>query len=203
MDKKVFHQIYIKSLKENFLKGLCFFTETVFGVFCCFLGVYITFSLAKNGSDLFYYAMAFASPGTAIEFLHEPVFEEEPETEVFIPKEEVFEEEPAAEEVFIPDIPEIFEEIPENRKGKITETQYSAKEGGIYVSFGNAVIKNCTKHSAEKINQNSKPLTAFPFPEILRRSFFITPTQRKVLRKTTSVILIKAEPGAAQTRTKT
>ena len=151
MDKKVFHQIYIKSLKENFLKGLRFFAETVFGVFCCFLGVYITFSLAKNGSDLFYYAMAFASPGTAIEFLHEPVFLEEPKTEVFIPEEEVYEEEPTSEEVFIPDIPEIFEEIPENRKGKITETQYSAKEGGIYVSFGNAVIKNCTKHSAEKI----------------------------------------------------
>ena len=77
MDKKVFHQIYIKSLKENFLKGLRFFTETVFGVFCCFLGVYITFSLAKSGSDLFYYAMAFASPVTAIEFFSEPAPEKE------------------------------------------------------------------------------------------------------------------------------
>ena len=84
MDKKVFHKIYIKSLKENFLKGLGFFAETVFGVFCCFLGVYITISLAKNGSDLFYYAMAFASPGTAIEFLKEPLPSEKPETDVFV-----------------------------------------------------------------------------------------------------------------------
>ena len=96
--------------------------------------------------------MAFASPGTAIEFLSEPAPQKEPEAEVFLPEEEVFEVPEETEPDFSAfEIPEIITEIPENRKGKITETQYFAKTGGIYVSFGNAIIKNCTHHSAKEI----------------------------------------------------
>ena len=87
MDKRFLRKLN----REKLFSGARFFLNTLFGVFCIFLGIYITASLAKSGSDLFYYAMAFASPGTAIEFLHEPVFLEEPKTEVFIPEEEVYE----------------------------------------------------------------------------------------------------------------
>jgi stage II sporulation protein P len=145
MDKKVFGKFNIKVL----FSGARFFLNTIFGVFCIILGIYMTALLAKSGSDLFYYAMAFASPGTAIEFLSEPAPQKEPETEVFLPETEILEE---PEEVFPSfEVPEIAEEIPENRKGKISETQYSSKEGGIYVAFGNAIIKNCTHHSAKEI----------------------------------------------------
>lgn len=152
MDKRFFKNISLKAPKEKFFSGVRFFLNTLSGVFCIFLGICITVSLAKNGSDLFYYAMAFASPGTAIEFLSEPPSSEEPESEVFVPEEEIPEVPEKAEPDFYRwEIPEIIPEIPENRRGKITETQYSASEGGVYVAFGNAVIKNCTHHSAKKI----------------------------------------------------
>ncbi len=152
MDKRFFRNFHIKAAREKILGGARFFLNTFFGVFCIFLGIYITVSLAKNGSDLFYYAMAFASPGTAIEFLQEPVFEKEPEAEVFVPETEP-QKVPEKAETDFSDffVPEIVAEIPENRRGKVTETQYSAEEGGIYVAFGNAIIKNCTHHSAKKI----------------------------------------------------
>ena len=148
MDKRFLRKLN----REKLFSGARFFLNTLFGVFCIFLGIYITASLAKSGSDLFYYAMAFASPGTAIEFLSEPAPQKEPEAEVFLPKEEIFEVSEETEPDFSAfEIPEIITEIPENRKGKITETQYFAKNGGIYVSFGNAIIKNCTHHSAKEI----------------------------------------------------
>ena len=149
MDKRILRNFYLKPIKEKLLSAARFFLHTVFGVFSIFLGVYLTLSLAKNGSDFFYYAMAFASPGSAIEFLSEvpsaeteiPVFETE------IP--EFFEE--TETKVYSLEIPEIITEVPKERLGKITETQYSAKEGGIYLSFGNAIIKNCTSHSTAEI----------------------------------------------------
>ena len=151
MDKKVFRNVNFISAKKNLISKARFFFGTFLGVFFCVLGVYITFSLAKNGSDLFYYAMAFAFPGSAIEILQEPVFEEK--EEVFVFEEEIPSAEP--EEENVPDffVPEIIFEIPENRKGKITETKYSASEGGIYISYKNAIIKNCTKHSAAEIKK--------------------------------------------------
>ena len=136
---------------EKLREAAVFFGRTFLGVFCCFLGIYITVNLAKNGADVFYYAMAFASPGTAIEVLQKPASSE---AEPVFPEEEpssVLETEIPEKEVFLPDFPEIIPEIPEKRRGKITETKYSASEGGIYIAFGNAIIKNCTHHSAKEI----------------------------------------------------
>ena len=152
MDKRFFK---IKKKKIFSLAGLLL--KSLFGVFCCFLGIYFTLFLAKNGSELFYYAMAFASPGTAVEFLSEPLSSDK--GEVFVPEEESFAPAEKAEpepKTFFYEVPEIIQQIPENRCGKITETQYSAAEGGIYIAFGNAIIKNCTKHSAEKIKAELK-----------------------------------------------
>ena len=151
MDKKLFRNADFVSAKKNLISKLRFFFGTLLGVFFCVLGVYISFSLAKNGSDLFYYAMAFAFPGSAIEFLQEPVFEEK--EEVFVFEEEVPSSEP--EEEGLPEFsaPEILLEIPEERRGKVTETKYSASEGGVYLSYKNAIIKNCTKHSAAEIKK--------------------------------------------------
>ena len=152
MDKKS-----VKKAKENLWKWAVFFGRTFLGVFCCFLGVYVSLSLAKNGADIFYYAMVFASPGTAIELLQKPA----PETEVILPFLPETEENPSPEkengtDVILSEIPEILRGIPENRRGKVTETQYSASEGGIYVAFGSAIIKNCTSHSTEKIKSMLK-----------------------------------------------
>ena len=121
----------------------------------CFLGMYAVISMAKSGSDFFYYAVAFAAPGSAIEFLQEPIFPEEPVlsteaedmesgAQIEEPSEETLPEEPKNEQEALP-------EIPENRRGRVTETQYSAKEGGIYIAYGKAIIKNCTAHGPEKI----------------------------------------------------
>lgn len=171
MKRKSGQNIPFKKLRE----AAFFFGRTFFGVFFCFLGIYITTSLAKNGADLFYYAMAFASPGTAIEFLKEPVFSEkaEPEAEIFVPEEEIPEiPEETGTDFSAFEVPEIIAEIPEKRRGKVTETQYSASEGGIYIAFGNAIIKNCTSKSAEKIKSmlqtpHSLSLSSTENPQIL------------------------------------
>lgn len=151
MDKSKSRVIIIKKLKKKIFEWAFFIGRTLLGIFFCFLGVSLTINLAKSSSDLFYYAMAFASPGTAIEVLQKPfespqinepeVFPKEPEPEK---TEKDFSEEILPPQNFIP-------EVPENRRGKVTETQYSASEGGIYVGFENAIIKNCTAHSSEKI----------------------------------------------------
>lgn len=155
------------------LEGVIFLCRTLLGVLCCFFGFYIAVSAAKNGADIFYYALAFASPGSAIEFLQNPPeneFTEEP----FVPKDEdpSFEQK-IPEEFFVPEVPEIPAEIPESRRGKVTETQYSAAEGGTYVAFKNTIIKNCTHHSAEKIKSMLETThtlslkTGFEKPQIL------------------------------------
>ncbi len=153
MDKKFFKSVHLKKAAKNFSKGFSFFLRVLSGVLFCFLGVYITFSLAKNSSDVFYYAMAFASPGSAIEFLQSAEQEDFSPEEVFVPEETQKEETPLPEETETPapESEETFPEIPENQRGKVTETHYSAEEGGVYLSYGNAVIKNCTHHSSEKI----------------------------------------------------
>ena len=142
-----------KSLKKKIKTGLSFSIRVLAGVFSLFLGAYIAISLAKNGSDIFYYALAFASPGNAIEFLSTPktegFFEETPTAEVFVP-EETEKIEPVFENF---SAPEIVFNIPEENRGKITETTYSASEGGIYIGYNGAIIKNCTKLSAKKVKE--------------------------------------------------
>ena len=128
--------------------------------FLCFGAVLFgVVSMAKEGSDFFYYAMAFAAPGTAMEILESPLPEKEASSTDFEAEEkggaqteEKEHEAEPEEEKSAKEIPE----VPENRRGKVTETQYSAKEGGTYVAFGNAMIKNCTHHSPEKIKSMLK-----------------------------------------------
>lgn len=143
---------------EKLRESAVFFGRTFFGIFCCFIGIYMTISLAKNGADIFYYAMAFASPGTMIEVFQKPA--SSPEEEQILPEAEIPSEPetetPEGKELPVPAFAEILTEVPENRRGKVTETQYSAAEGGIYIAFGNAIIKNCTSKSSEKIKSMLK-----------------------------------------------
>ena len=160
MDKKNQTVISVKKLKKKISEALLFFGRTIFGVFCCFAGMYSVIKLAENGSDVFYYAMAFASPGTAIEILSQPPREEQisstvPSPEVSGDTQTEPENEPEPEPS-PDDEPKNIPEVPESRRGTVTETQYSASEGGLYVAFGNAIIKNCTHHSAEKIKSMLK-----------------------------------------------
>lgn len=121
-----------------------------------FLGIWGVFSMAKNGSDFFYYAMAFAAPGSAIEFLNQPVSapKEDLSTDLITEESVVLILEEPKEETAFTEEPSV--EIPENRRGKITEMQYSAKEGGSYIAYKNAIIKNCTTHSTNKIKSMLK-----------------------------------------------
>jgi stage II sporulation protein P len=107
--------------------------------------------------------MAFAFPGSTIEFLQEPVFEEE--ENVFIPEEKNPFPEEEEELVLEISTPEIIQKIPENRKGKVTETKYSAEEGGIYVSYKNAMIKNYSHHSAAEIKKKLETGHSLSFSE--------------------------------------
>ncbi len=156
MDKRSQNRIYSFQAAKQKARKTAAFCLRVFSFFCgCFLGIFSMLTMAKNGSDFFYYAMAFAAPGSAIELLQEPFSgenaalstEEEPEDPPVnneVQAEETLPQDEEPEREFFP-------EIPENRRGKITETQYSAKEGGLYIAYGSAIIKNCTTHSAEKI----------------------------------------------------
>lgn len=150
MDKRKRHRFITERTKPKIKEGAFLFLRSILGVFCCFFGIYCFVFLAKSGSDVFYYAMAFASPGTAIEMLSAPIEKEELPEET-PPKEE----EPVSQEEETPKEPQkpqkTVPEVLEENRGKVTETQYSAKEGGIYVGYKNAVIKNSTHHSAEKI----------------------------------------------------
>lgn len=160
MDKRSRSIISVKEMKKKIKSGVLFFGRTIFGVFLCFFWVYSVIGLARSGSDFFYYAMAFASPGTAIEILSRPITEEAPLSTEAVQAEDGGaqngENLPPAEENKVGEEPKSVPEVPENRRGTVSETQYSAKEGGLYVSYGNAIIKNCTHHSAEKIKSMLK-----------------------------------------------
>ncbi len=126
-------------------------------------GAFLLFETAKSGSDFFYYALAFGSPGTAIELLQKAPPEAEAETPPLSTEFESEEEFGAqtseeASEGAVSEEPEQpgGEDIPESRRGKVTETQYKAKEGRNYVAYGNAIIKNCTKYSSDKIKEMLK-----------------------------------------------
>lgn len=157
MDKKTV--ISIKQIRKKARETLLFFMRTIFFVLCCFAGLYSVIKLAESGSDFFYYAVAFASPGTAIEILSQPYApDSDLSTEIPDPETNDAQKEPESEtEPESPaEEPKNIPEVPENRRGTVIETQYSAKEGGLYVAFGNAMIKNCTHHSAEKIKSMLK-----------------------------------------------
>ena len=141
--------------KKKLWDYLCFSARAVCGTVFCVLGMWAVLFLAKSGSPVLYYAVAFASPGSAIEVLStEP--EEPPvlSTETADSEQNLPEngETPATNEENAETAPKKeIPEVPENRRGTVTEIQYSFEEGGIYIGFGNAIIKNCTSHSAEKI----------------------------------------------------
>ena len=156
MDKRALNRIFsLRKIRQKAVGAVLSFLRVAAFFAGCFLGMFCVLKSAESGSDLFYYAMAFAAPGSAIELLQEPVFYDEADLSTQIPEYETDEQPfeqitekpndaPEDTELFLP-------EIPENRRGTVTETQYSAKEGGLYVAFGNAIIKNCTTHSAQKI----------------------------------------------------
>ena len=154
MDKKKHFLINRRIFKTKAVKTALFCFNLLAFFAGVFLSLFVLGNMAKRGSDFFYYAMAFASPGSAIEYLNQP-FEEEnilstdvfEEEQILEPEEETEHEAVFKEPVFKEAPPE----IPENRRGKITETKYSAKEGGIYIGFEDAIIKNCTTKSTQEI----------------------------------------------------
>lgn len=160
MDKRAKSRIFsLKRIKKRAIKAAAFSARVLAFFAGCFLGIFGVFSMAENGSDFFYYAMAFASPGSTIEYLSQPVYDSEevlstdfPEEENNVSPPEIVPEQEEKKPVLEEPVPE----IPENRRGKITEIQYSAKEGGSYIAYKNAIIKNCTSHSAEKIKSMLK-----------------------------------------------
>lgn len=160
MDKRAKSRIFsLKKIKKKTAEAAAFSARVLAFFAGCFLGIFGVFSMAENGSDFFYYAMAFASPGSAIEYLSRPAADFDEVLSMDFPEEE--NPAPVLESVLEPEenesVPEeTAPEIPENRRGKITEIQYSAKEGGSYIAYKNAIIKNCTSHSAEKIKSMLK-----------------------------------------------
>lgn len=122
----------------------------------CFLGMGLVLKMAESGSDFFYYAVAFASPGSTAGILSVPFEkEEEPLSTVFEKEDENGAQSGEEPQLSAMDEQQKTEEtppeIPENRRGKVTEMQYFSAEGENYVAFGRGMIKNCTSYSAEKI----------------------------------------------------
>ncbi len=152
MDKRAFRNISVKRLRRNIIAWAAIFARTVLGIFCCLVGIYLTLFTAENGSDIFYYALAFASPGTAIEFLQNRPLENDESENTLTDFDEPFSDEPEENtEVIFPETPEFSVKIPTENQGKVTEKHYSATEGGVYVAYKNALIKNCTSISSAKI----------------------------------------------------
>lgn len=156
MDKRARRIPNFKRIGHKTKKAAAFSIKVLAFFAGFFLGIWGVFSMAKNGSDFFYYAMAFAAPGSAIEFLNQPVSapKEDLSTDLIIEESDVLILEEPKEETAFTEEPSV--EIPENRRGKITEMQYSAKEGGSYIAYKNAIIKNCTTHSTNKIKSMLK-----------------------------------------------
>ena len=158
MDKGKWQSIELRKVKKEIKRRLAGVAKALLGVFGCCLFIGGLLFLAENGSPIFYYAVALSSPGSTIEyfgnmaeegFAAEDAFSgasEEPEQGS--PDENDQPEEPT-EETIKPE--KAVPEVPEERRGKVTETHYSASPGGIYVPYGNAIIKNCTGYSSEKI----------------------------------------------------
>ncbi len=148
-------------LKRNLTKLAKAAGDLLFGLLCFVLTGALLLALAKTESPLFYCAMAVNSPGSIIESLSAqteetvPSLSTDPETEEEAGAQ--FEEETSSKPESQKDSPaEGAYEVQENRRGKVTEITYSPKEGGIYIKSGNAIIKNCTKHSAKEVREMLK-----------------------------------------------
>lgn len=157
MDKGKWRSIELRKVKKAILRRLSAAARALFGLLGCCLFVGGLFFLAKSGSPIFYYAVALSAPGSTLEYFGSMAEESSrPETQEppASPKPEAEDpeygasEEPSKEadyeEKAVP-------EVPKERRGRVTEIQYSAEAGGIYVPYGNALIKNCTSFSTEKL----------------------------------------------------
>lgn len=129
-------------------KGAVFIAGRILFAGICLLCLRWIVFLAENGSEVFYYAMAFASPGSTVEYLcTAPEDEKSPAFSAEVTPEEI----PFRAGDFSLPPPEIIPEIPEENRGKVTEICYFAEPGGVYIPFGKALIRNCTKLSTGKI----------------------------------------------------
>ena len=156
MDKKKWRCFSPRDIFKDLRKTLSFITRAAVAAVGCAAFIYGTFYLAKEGSPVFYYVIAFASPGTVAEmWQNEELIEpdeilstgEEPvkkDTEEAPPNEhEDGKTAPEAEK-------ELYE-VPEERRGTVKEVFYNTGEGGAYIAYENAMIKNCTKYGKDKI----------------------------------------------------
>ena len=157
MDKGKWQSIELRKVKKEIIRRVEAAAKALLGLLGCCLFVGGLFFLAKSGSPIFYYAVALSAPGSTFEYFgsmaeessqpvpQEPDVSPEPEAEA---SESVASGEPV-EEAVKPE--KTVPEVPEERRGKVTEMQYSAAAGGIYVPYGNALIKNCTSYSTKTI----------------------------------------------------
>lgn len=155
MDKKKWRCFSSKDIFKDFKKRLIVFSRVTAAAGICGAFIYGTLQLAKEGSSLFYYAVAFASPGSVVEMIREAeVIEQDEIINADRPDKEVVAKEPKTEQTVSEKQDEEKKEIPEvpeERRGTVKEVQYSPKEGGVYIAYENAMIKNCTKYDREKI----------------------------------------------------
>lgn len=150
MDRKKRRYISIYRLKSKLKPILEFGTRVILGAMGSVLGAFVLVSLAKNGSPFFYYAAALSSPSALLNTAYASEASFPPET--LFPKtapepseiETEAEEDNAQTEKIVP-------EVPKERRGTVKEVTYSATAGKVYIPYGGALIKNCTKLGNEKI----------------------------------------------------
>ncbi len=160
MDKKKWQCVSPRNIFKNLSTVLTALMRVLLAVSGCAAFVYGTLRLAKEGSPLFYYAVAFASPGTMAEmWLDNAVIEADeilsteeealPEHEEASSENEHGDEHGGEQTVLKPEreVPE----VPEERRGTVSEIFYSPAAGGAYIAYEHAMIKNCTAYGSEKI----------------------------------------------------
>lgn len=149
MDKGKWKSVSVPAVTALWKKRLFAAGKTAAAVLAAIGAFGGLFSLAKSGSPLFYYAVAFASPGSVLDLWSEEASLVE-QDEILLPETPT--EEPGPEAVPDRSEPEKpVPEVPEKDRGKVTEVQYKGKSGGIYIPYQNACVKNCTKLSTEKV----------------------------------------------------
>lgn len=156
MDKKKWRCVSPRDIFKNIKKTLAVLARAAFAAGGCVAFIYGTLRLAKEGSPLFYYAVAFASPGTVAEMWQgEEIIEQDEilstEEEPPAQQAEAAPEVEHAEELPAPPEEKPVPEVPEERRGTVKEVFYSPSAGGAYIAYENAMIKNCTKYGSEKI----------------------------------------------------
>ena len=153
MDKRKQRSVSFRKLWKKIKPAAEFAARTVLSAAGSVLGVYVLVSLAKNGSPIFYYAAALSSPNALLESVYSEDFPLSGE-EIFLPERENHDEAPpeesTAEETGAQTEKEV-PEVPPERRGTVKEVTYSATAGKVYIPYGGALIKNCTKLGSEKI----------------------------------------------------